>query len=146
MEEAKSVLKEYAIRGIERAVMNEHLVGDLVKFYGVAGTDFFDWFYPSEKQHSKFGHEQINGVTHEIPFDTDYLQRLCNEAAHVLKVHIYGGDCIIDKDGTIRLIDLNDWPSFAPCRDQAAPYIAECIHRLWFKVYGSRFKVQGLRF
>ena len=39
----------------------------------------------------------------------------------------YGGDCIVDEDGTIRIIDFNDWPSFAPCRDTAAKYIAESI-------------------
>jgi len=128
MEEARCILKEYAIRGIHTAVINEHLTGDLVKFYGVVGTDFFHWFYPSEK-HSKFGYEKINGTTHEIPFDSDYLQQLCNEAANVLNVKIYGGDCIIDDDGAIRLIDFNDWPSFAPCRNQAVPYIAECIHQ-----------------
>jgi len=130
LEEAKNILKEYALRGIETAVINEHLTGDLVKFYGVTETDFFYWFYPSGKQHSKFGHEQINGTAHEIPFNKDYLQQLCHEAADVLKVKIYGGDCIIDEDGTIRLIDFNDWPSFAPCRSQAVPYIAECILRL----------------
>ena len=131
MEEAKSILKEYALRGIETAVINEHLTGDLVKFYGVSGTDFFYWFYPSRKQHSKFGYEQINGKASEIPFDTDALQHLCNEAAEVLHVKIYGGDCIINERGTIRLIDFNDWPSFAPCRQQAVPYIAACIHRLF---------------
>jgi len=130
LEEAKSILKEYAIRGIETAVINEHLVGDLVKFYGVTGTDFFYWFYPSSMKHSKFGYEKINGTAHEFPFDTKYLHQLCNEAANVLNVKIYGGDCIIDEEGTIRLIDFNDWPSFAPCRSQAVPYIAECIHRL----------------
>jgi hypothetical protein len=130
LEEAKSILKEYAIRGIETAVINEHLSGDLVKFYGVVGTDFFYWFYPSLNQYSKFGHEQINGTAHEIPFEQEYLQRLCHEAADVLKVKIYGGDCIIDEAGRIRLIDFNDWPSFAPCRNQAVQYIAECIHRL----------------
>jgi len=129
-EEAKDILKEYALRGIERAVINEHLKGDLVKFYGVAGTDFFFWFYPSDIQHSKFGLEKINGATHEIPFDKDYLHRLCSEAAEILNVKIYGGDCIIGETGTIHLIDFNDWPSFAPCRNQAVPYIADCIHRL----------------
>jgi len=120
-------LKEYAIRGITTAVINEHLVGDLVKFYGVAGTDFFYWFYPN-LQHSKFGLEKINGKAHGILFDKEQLQQICNEAAGVLNLKIYGGDCIIDEDGTIRLIDFNDWPSFAPCRNEAAPCIAECIH------------------
>lgn len=127
-EEAKGILKEYAIRGIPTAVINEHLVGDLVKFYGVAGTDFFYWFYPSHMQHSKFGLEQINGTAKGIPFDEVTLQKLCDEAAQVLNVRIYGGDCIVSEEGVVRLIDFNDWPSFAPCREDASPYIAACIY------------------
>ena len=128
-EEAQSMLKEYAMRGIKKVVINEHLEGDLVKFYGVSGTDFFYWFYPSDLQHSKFGYEEINGAANEIHFDKTHLYQLCDEAAKVLNVQIYGGDCIIDKTGAIWLIDFNDWPSFAPCRDQAAPYIASCIEK-----------------
>ena len=129
LEEAKGILKEYALRGIHTAVINEHLVGDLVKFYGVTGTDFFYWFYPNT-QHSKFGYEKINGDAHAITFDKEYLRRLCHDAAGILNLQIYGGDCIIDEDGTIRLIDFNDWPSFTPCRIEAAPHIAICMHRL----------------
>jgi hypothetical protein len=132
LEEAKDILREYAFRGIETAVINEHLAGDLVKFYGVTGTDFFYWFYPSKRQHSsKFGHEQINGTVREIPFDKINLLQLCDGAAEVLKLKIYGGDAIIDVDGSIRLIDFNDWPSFAPCRNQAVPSITACIHRFF---------------
>ncbi len=127
-EEAKSILREYAIRGIPSAVINEHLVGDLVKFYGVAGTDFFYWFYPSNMHHSKFGLEAINGTAKGIPFDENALRQLCDKSAEVLNVHIYGGDCIVSEDGVIRIIDFNDWPSFAPCREEAAPHIAR---RIW---------------
>ncbi|SEG24360.1 ATP-grasp domain-containing protein [Parabacteroides chinchillae] len=126
-EEAKSILKEYAIRGIPTAVINEHLVGDLIKFYGVTGTDFFYWFYPSNLHHSKFGLEVINGTAKGIPFAEAALQQMCNDAAKVLNIHIYGGDCIVSEGGDIRLIDFNDWPSFAPCRDDAAPHIAKRI-------------------
>ncbi|MDR1781154.1 MAG: hypothetical protein LBR50_10590 [Tannerella sp.] len=128
-EEAKSIIREFAIRGIETAVVNEHLVGDLVKFYGVAGTGFFYWFYPTNcgGQHTKFGNEQINGVAREFPFDVAHLQQLCERSANILNVRIYGGDCIVAENGVVRLIDFNDWPSFAPCRDLAAPYIADCI-------------------
>ena len=87
-EEAKTILKEYAIRGIKTAVVNEHLVGDLVKFYGVTGTDFFYWFYPSNQHHSKFGLEQINGTAKGIPVDDSKLQQLCSQAAEVLNIHI----------------------------------------------------------
>lgn len=37
-EEAQEVLQEYFLRGIKRAVINVHLEGDLLKFYGVRGT------------------------------------------------------------------------------------------------------------
>ena len=45
-EEAQEVLQEYFYRGIRRAVINRHLVGDLIKFYGMRGLTFFYWFYP----------------------------------------------------------------------------------------------------
>lgn len=129
-EEAQGILSEYAMRGIERAVINRHLIGDLIKFYAVRGTDFFYWFYPFDLHHSKFGHEQINGKATGIPFSENEMREICSEAAEVLNVDIYGGDCIISPDGEIRIIDLNDWPSFAPCRDMAAPYIGMAIERI----------------
>lgn len=127
--EAKEILKEFAFRGIPNAVINEHLVGDLVKFYGVADTDFFFYFYPFDLSHSKFGLEKINGAANQYPFSVQDLKAACDQAGEVLNVKIYGGDCVVDKDGSFKIIDFNDWPSFAPCRDQAAPKIAECIHK-----------------
>lgn len=126
-EEAQEVLHEYFYRGIKRAVINRHLVGDLIKFYGVSGQPFFYWFYPFDEGHSKYGHEAINGKSQGIPFDEEKLRSMCQDASDILDVKIYGGDCIVDKDGSIRIIDFNDWPSFAPCRQEAAPYIAKCV-------------------
>jgi hypothetical protein len=131
LEEAVGIIKEFALRDIHTVVVNEHLKGDLVKFYGVAGTDFFYRFYPSDISHSKFGLEVINGAAKGISFDEDKLRETCHRAAAVLGVEIYGGDCIIDEDGTARIIDFNDWPSFAPCRQEAAPYIAGRILKLY---------------
>ena len=128
LDEAESILNEYALRGIPSAVVNAHLPGDLVKFYGVAGTDFFYWFYPNVASHSKFGLERINGESQGLPFDPSCLKEICTKASKVLNVDIYGGDCVISEDGTIRIIDFNDWPSFAPCRQDAAPYIADAIY------------------
>ena len=54
-EEAQEVLQEYFFRGIKRAVINKHLVGDLIKFYGMYGSPFFFWFYPFDDGHSKYG-------------------------------------------------------------------------------------------
>lgn len=126
-QEAQEVLQEYFYRGIPRAVINRHLSGDLIKFYGIAGQPFFYWFYPFDSGHSKYGYEAINGHSQGLPFDLEQLKNICHEAAEALDVVVYGGDCIVGSDGTIRIIDFNDWPSFAPCRNQAAPYIAKAV-------------------
>ncbi len=42
--ELESRMKDFRDRGIGKAVINEHLRGDLVKFYGVVGTPFFSGF------------------------------------------------------------------------------------------------------
>lgn len=126
-EEAIEILREYALRGISRAVINRHLEGDLVKFYGIADSDFFYWFYPFDMNHSKFGYEQINGKAVGIPFSIDEMQSICRKASEVLNVQVYGGDCIISPEGDICIIDFNDWPSFAPCRDIASIHIARSL-------------------
>ena len=126
-EEAQEVLQEYFLRGIKRAVINRHLEGDLIKFYGVRDSSFFFWFYPFDAGHSKYGHEAINGRSPGLPFDNDKLKAICQKASEVLDVDIYGGDCIVSPQGDIRIIDFNDWPSFAPCRNEAAPHIAKAI-------------------
>ena len=126
-EEAQEVLQEYFLRGIKRAVINVHLTGDLVKFYGVRGTPFFFWFYPFDEGHSKYGHEAINGKSQGIKFNLKEMKNICQHAAEELNVVIYGGDCIVSPEGEMRIIDFNDWPSFAPCRNEAAPHIAKAV-------------------
>lgn len=126
-EEAQEVLQEYFYRGIKRAVINRHLVGDLIKFYGIRNSPFFYWFYPFDEGHSKYGLEAINGKSKGIDFDIEHLKKICHDASEALGVEIYGGDCIVSPDGTIRIIDFNDWPSFAPCRNEAAPFIAKAV-------------------
>lgn len=126
-EEAQEVLQEYFLRGIPRAVINIHLDGDLIKFYGIRDSDYFFRFYPFEAGHSKYGHEAINGPSRGLPFDEQYLRDICQKAAEELDVVVYGGDAIVDADGSVRIIDFNDWPSFAPCRNEAGPHIAKAI-------------------
>lgn len=122
--QANEILKEYHVRGIAEAVISEHLYGDLVKFYGVKGTEFFHWFYPYEFNHSKYNAEAINGEASYYDFDINALKKIANDAADALGVEIYGGDVIVGRDGRIQIIDLNDWPSFAPCREEASFHVA----------------------
>lgn len=126
-QEAQEVLQEYFMRGIPRAVINIHLEGDLVKFYGLRNNDFFYWFYPNQSDKNRREIEAVNGTTGEAKFSVSMLKDICQKAAEELDVVIYGGDAIVDADGTFRIVDFNDWPSFAPCRVLAAPFIAKAI-------------------
>ena len=123
----QQVLDSFALRGICRVVVSEHLDGDLVKFYGVAGTDFFFWFYPYQSLHSKFGQETVNGAPTGFCFSENNMKAICFQAAQVLGVEVFGGDAVVAADGTICLIDFNDWPSFSPCREEAGKAIAQAI-------------------
>lgn len=125
-EEAEEALEAFRNRGIERVICCSHLEGDIVKFYGVEGK-LFSWYYPDPEK-SKFGLERINGKTSHHPFEISSLEDIAFTAAKAVGVEIFGGDCIVSADGTINIIDLNDFPSFAPCRDEASLAIAHFIH------------------
>ena len=127
-EEADRLCEEFYNRGIIDVDVRAHVVGDLVKFYAVRGTDFFRWYYPDDTD-QKFDYGLFNGSPRHIPFDERRLRRAADRAAAMITLEVYGGDCIIRPDGEPVLIDLNDWPSFARCRDEAAVTIAEMIRK-----------------
>lgn len=122
-EEAQEILQEYFLRGIKRAVINRHIEGELIKFYGIAGTPFFYWLSASDSS----GRRNRFSDNKSPSFDEERLRMLCTAAADILDVKIYGGDCIISRDGTMHIIDLDDWPSFAPCRQEASTQIAKAV-------------------
>ena len=111
-------------RGISEQVVSAHVVGDLVKFYGVLGTSFFCCFYPTDDDITKFGNEQYNGEARHYVFDTSLLQSEAGRLAQLTGVKVYGGDCVVRPDGSLAIIDFNDWPSFSRCRAEAAAAIA----------------------
>jgi len=117
-------------RGIQSAVVSEHLVGNLVKFYGVEGTGFFRCYYPTfEGSAGKFGFERINECAYRYAFDKERLQAAADGLARLSSVPIYGGDCIVDGEGNYRIIDFNDWPSFSRCLEEAGAAIAEYLEK-----------------
>ena len=126
-DEAQEILQEYFYRGINRAVINKHGVGDLVKFYGVKGSPFFHWFFPFERGHVMQDYGVDIDLTKERKLDEAKLKEYCEHACEELNVMIYGGDCIVGPDGKITIIDFNDWPSYAPCSNEAAPHIAKSV-------------------
>jgi glutathione synthase/RimK-type ligase-like ATP-grasp enzyme len=119
-----AALESLAARGIPKAVMQPHVEGDLIKFYGIGGggardrePPWFRWFY--HKGQRIAGH----------PFDQRRLARLVQRAAAALGLEIYGGDVIATATGNLVLLDLNAWPSFALYRDEAAVVIAAYLSR-----------------
>jgi glutathione synthase/RimK-type ligase-like ATP-grasp enzyme len=108
-----SALARFRTRGLKQAVLQKHCDGDEVKFYAVKGGRLFWPYYPKDSE--------------GYPFDENALRALAERAAATLDIAIYGGDAIISPDGNITLIDLNDWPSFAPCRGAAASAIAKYL-------------------
>ena len=113
-------------RGVTDWVIEAHLPGDLLKFYGVAGG-FFRYFYPSDDGMSKFGNEQHNGLAHHYAFDAAQLQAMVEQVAALTGVEVYGGDVIVAPSGDFFLIDFNDWPSFSRCRETAAKAIVAWV-------------------
>lgn len=123
-------IADFEADGVSSVVVEEHVSGDLIKFYGVEGSDFFHFSYPSDGEgFSKFGLEQHNGLPSRYEFSVTTLKTVADDAARAARLTIYGGDAIVRPDGTFVIIDFNDWPSFSACRKQAAKAIAQRILR-----------------
>lgn len=125
-EDVSKALKAMEKRDVHLWMAQEHQRGDLVKFYGVEGTNFFHWQYASEG-HSKFGQEKVNGKEKGYAFDASRIKLYADMLAKKLRVPVYGGDVVIDEDGEFWFIDFNDFPSFSSCRARAAEAIAQRI-------------------
>jgi hypothetical protein len=117
----REALHGFARRGIPFVVAQEHVPGDLVKFYGVRNvmapldSNWFEWFYHRDKG--------MQGYS----FEADGLRRAVFGAAAALGLEIFGGDAIIQPDGAPVIIDINAWPSYARYRDRAAQAIADLL-------------------
>ncbi|SEF85554.1 hypothetical protein SAMN05216354_1911 [Xylanibacter ruminicola] len=114
-------------RDISQYVVSAHVVGDLVKFYGVQGTGFFRYYYPTDDGQFKFADEARNGEARHYAFSEARLQQCVEQLAEAVGIKVYGGDAIVRADGSWCIIDFNDWPSFSRCRDEAADAIADLI-------------------
>ncbi len=102
--EWSSALAELRERGIRSANVQEHVEGTVYKFYGVGG-EFFRAFGLPEGRFAA-------------------AAALASAGARALALEVYGGDGVLAPDGSLRLIDFNDWPSFSRCRADAATAIA----------------------
>lgn len=111
---AMQLRDEMLDRGIAAVDVRAHVVGDWLKFYGVAGAGFFYAYYPEGNSGNRLDEERLKSM---LRLTLDSMEGLL----------VYGGDCVVREDGTPVLVDLNDWPSFSPCRQEAATAIKELI-------------------
>jgi hypothetical protein len=107
----------FAMRGITRLAVQEHVAGPVLKFYGIADQSFFR-FYGADA-----------GPTAPPPsVDEEALRQVAFAAAARLGLQIFGGDVVLAAPDQPVLVDINDWPSFAPYRADAAAAIARYLH------------------
>lgn len=101
-------------RGVKKAILQEHIPGDLIKFYGIRGTGWFHCVPGPQEQ------------TRGYPFSPEEIHRTAEKSAGVLGLDIYGADLVVT-EGEHYLVDINSWPSFAACREEAAEQIASFL-------------------
>jgi len=109
VEGLEPALAMFAKRGVGRVLCQEHVAGEVIKFYGVGSERFWFWRSVAERRH--------------LPY-ADTLSSLGRDASARLGLDVYGGEAIITPEGEIFLIDLNDWPSFTGCQADASDAIA----------------------
>jgi glutathione synthase/RimK-type ligase-like ATP-grasp enzyme len=102
----------FARRGVARVALQAHVAGPIVKFYAVADGRFFSWY-------------SADGSS--VSVSEKSLRTLVFAAARAVGLEVFGGDVAFPKPDAPVLIDLNDWPSFAPVRVAAAAAIAAYI-------------------
>ena len=93
------ITSDFARRGIRRAIVQSHVEGVVYKFYGVTGGFFRAFGLPVGRE--------------------DAAAALAARGAEALGLEVYGGDGVAAADGSLTLIDFNDWPSFSRCREDA---------------------------
>ncbi len=125
-QELQSILSSFQARGVKSLIAEQHIEGDLIKFYGVEGQNFFETFYPTkDSTFSKFGNETVNGLPQNIIYDKERLKAQTEKMARLTGYLVYGGDAIVMPNGDCLVIDFNDWPSFSSCRKEASKAIAQ---------------------
>ena len=102
----------FARRGVSRVALQAHVGGPIVKFYAVADGRFFAWYAADPGR---------------VEICEQSLKTLVFAAARAVGLEVFGGDVAFPKPDAPVLIDLNDWPSFAPVRAAAAAAIAAYI-------------------
>ena len=93
-----AALKHFREIGVRDLLVQDHIEGPVVKFYGVGQQRFFRAYLESSGE--------------EVTSRMDSLRAVAAHAAAVIGVEVYGGDAVLTEANGPVLIDFNDWPSF----------------------------------
>ena len=124
--EVEAVRKDFLCREITSLLLQKHIDGDLIKFYGVGPGQWFTWFYHDAESARK------------LPLDLEGLALQAEKAARAVGLEIFGGDALVSAEGPIYIIDINSWPSFARVRAEASVQIARHLHLKLRAIQDSR--------
>lgn len=132
--EADSHILQLSAERVPDIIVMQHIEGDLIKCYVVLDENpdgeirLLRWFRPQEIGYSKFGEaESHNTPPSNNTIDETELARLARAIGQTLDLQIFGFDAIVKSDDSINIIDVNDWPSFSCCQEDAADAIASVI-------------------
>jgi len=109
LEQLEATLMRFARRGVQLAFVQQEVVGEVVKFYGVSGGEYFA--------------AMAESGAHLTDAQTRALSHSTATAASALGLEVWGGDAIFKGD-SFSIVDFNDWPSFSRVRADAARAIA----------------------
>jgi glutathione synthase/RimK-type ligase-like ATP-grasp enzyme len=112
-EELDKALEHFLGKDIRDILVQQHVNGPVVKFYGVGQEEYFQAYLAA------------NGE--EPTSETGRLWALARQAADAAGLEVYGGDAVLTDGYGPVLIDLNDWPSFTRCCRSAAASIAAYV-------------------
>ncbi len=107
-----AAVRDMTSRGVEAVCVQRHVEGTTLKFYALADGSFFR-------------------IVDALPpgFDAARARDIALQAAQALQLDVFGGDFLAARDGSVYLLDVNDWPTFSRCRAEAAPAIADYVRR-----------------
>ncbi|MBF0510369.1 MAG: hypothetical protein HQK57_15775 [Deltaproteobacteria bacterium] len=116
-EELDVALEHFRDQGVIDILVQDHVPGRVIKFYG-AGQGHFFCAFPADR-------------AEPLPVWPNLLSDLAARAAAAVGLEVYGGDAVLTSQGEVVLIDLNDWPSFSRCCLDAAGGIARYLIRTY---------------
>lgn len=121
--EVDARIAELRAEGYTDILVSRHQSGALLKVY-VVGPRYW-YFWPGEEAYTKFGDETATREPARLQFEESELSHLAATIAQALHLQVFGFDAIVDSEGRLWVIDVNDWPSFSRFRAEAAEAVCD---------------------